>query len=632
MSARRRGVLVGILAAALCLLGYLMLRGRPADVHSPQPPGRGVAGVGRVATPELETSQRASPPASDPSAGEFSGGSIVVVDEAGTEHPAESGSFVIHTIGGPPENASSIAVSHGHWDPQATPEGEYFITGLTLRGREAILTTEQAVIFKGKTAIALRCRWLAMPSLHVVDARGGVELDALTLYALDNIYNSNTEIPVGIEGARLLGEGLTSPVRLDSLPGNLGAVTVYAYRDGFAWGRLLLDRTGGGDQFIRLAPGADVFVDVPGEEPTADMTVRLWRGSGGERSLLAERSLRGMRSLPRIFSFLGLPFGAYEVTLEKGRATGGARLLTQSIQISSTDDLGVELSVPPTPADVDTSVVVVVRLDPSWDLTGFRLTLTDMDLPRNDPSRSRWLVSARFIKEDSQTYRSEPFRVRCAQYELFCPDTGCGQTFFVLPSAEEQVLPLDVPPCATVGLTVVSSKTGLPIDAPTLCWSSASTAGAPVGGGCRTVNAMAPGRIEFRAPAGRLFLNISPGALSPFLQDLRKIDVTGGAQEVLIELAPASLVSFALYDEDRQLEWSSDMLGKVIFRGPAGVIKAQRTALDSTTGLLTCVLPVAERLAVKFPSIPGYEPVEEFEIDLTGGSIDHRVVHVRRAR
>ncbi|MBK8177453.1 MAG: hypothetical protein IPK67_00810 [Planctomycetes bacterium] len=559
-------------------------------------------------------------------------GSIVVLDEAGGEHARESGSITVHAKSGSPGTLQTILVNEGKWDPRQTPDGDYYIRQIRLRDREAILTTFQDIIFEGKTATAIQCRWLATASLHVVDDASGTELDAVTLYYLDNVYNSNTEFPIGIVGAQLIGEGLASPIPMEPLPGGTGAVTLFAYRDNYSWGRLLFDRTGGGDQFIKLQPGADVTVDVVGAEATADMTIRLWRGSAKEKMLLAERARRDLTHVPRRARFLGLPAGGYEVTLERGPASESQRLAAQAIQVEGTRDVSLEVSIPPLPADRNATVRLKVRIDPTWDLSNFQVVITDQDLPSNDPGGVKRVRSARMTRADSSTYLSEPINVRSARHKLFIPEANFGSECFVAQTDQEQELVLELPACCHIALHVISARTGEPIESPKLCWSSVTNMGTIAGEGCVSVNSIAPGRVEFRAPPGKLHLSVSAGDVAPYLMELRRIDVVPGPQELLVELAPASVVSFAIYDGERQLEWTSDVLGRIAFRTPSGPAKAQRTGMDTRTGLMTCVLQEATKYVVSIPKLPGYLPVEEFEVDLTTGPVEHRVIQLVREK
>ncbi|MBK8180361.1 MAG: hypothetical protein IPK67_16010 [Planctomycetes bacterium] len=559
-------------------------------------------------------------------------GSIVVLDSDNNEHSRESGYMMarVRSAEQSTVDPTMIAVRDGMWNPQELPDGEFVVQRISLRGKEAIPMTNQSLLLIGKQVSSLRCRWLAAAVLHVVDATSSKELDAVTLYWMDNLSNDRIEFPIEVGGAHVIGEGLTSPIEMHPLPPTTGPVTLFAYRHNYAWGRLAFDRTGGGQQYIRLQRGGNLTAKLVGDAPTSDMTVRLWRGLHVDRNLLAERSLRRPGQSRPVVEFVGLSPGRYHVTLEKGARDQAPVLAEKSALIQGGADVTVDLELPLIPPDQETEVLLAVSIDPSWDLSTFTILLTDLDLPLQDSRRTKRVRSDRMTRVDAVTYVSEPTKVRCGRHELYLNEARYGIECSVWPSREPQQLTLNLPPRGFVGLTIVSAQTGELVLQPNVCWASLKSSGEPSGTGCVGVRGTTPGRIEFQAPQGKVQLNTSGGPLDMYLGDNRIVEIVPGMQEFVIQLPPARCASFELREGERQVEWTSAVLGSIVFKSSRGSVMPKRTAIDSRSGLLSCFLADADSYSVSFPEIPGYMPIDPIEVDLTTRPNVQAVVHLVR--
>lgn len=586
---------------------------------------------GAIEPPSLEQ-ERHVDASLGPAAAAVGLGSITVADELGIEHSTESGHLVLASLGETGKQVALITlpVISGRWDPSATPARDFSVHSIQLGGRRAILVGDTPPMLRGRAPQALQARWLATASIRVVDDSSGAELDAVTLYWMDTLSSAEVEIPLGVRGAHLIGEGMNSPITLDPLPEQSMTATLFAYRPGYAWGTLAFDRFGGGDQTLRLRPGGDLVVSIGGADPTSDMTVRLWRGSRVEQRILAERALSRLPRDSRSIALPGLAIGSYEITLERGDRSVAVPLDLASIRIERAGTAPAYLTIPSNEGDASTSVRLRVRIDPTWDLTSFSLTMKDLDLPGNQPGQKKNFRSSGMTRVESFTWESNIFQARSGRHEVFLREARLGVECFVPVSDEVQIVTLDVPACGIVGITVIDAHTGQLVEHPSICWSALNNAGRPSGTGCESVPASNVGRLEFRAPVGKAELNVTAGPLDPYLGDFRNVDITPGMQELIVELQPAAVISLELREGDRRVEWSPDVSAKIVFRRQAQTVRPSRTAVDSQRGFLTCFLTEPGGYTVVLPKIPGYMAPPDFEIDVVFGEPIHRIVEITR--
>lgn len=641
MDARR--TLLGMLVVFLVILGLGSI------VWWTQQPGRETGRVqqlgnqGSVLGPDLPRSggvnntpsadpERQTAAAPDPSIDPAYLGTITVEDESGTEYSRESGHLVLRSLDAASKRVrvTTLSVAEGRWDPGATPLVDYSVQSVQLGGRRAVLAGDSPSTLRAQIPHALRARWLASASIHVVDDSTGTELDDVTLYWMDTLSSTEVEIPLELRSAHLLGDRMRSPIDLAPLPEQSMTATLFAHRRGYAWGKLAFDRFGGGDQTIRLLPGADLAVSLGGADATADMTVRLWRGARVEQRLLAERTVSELPKNSRSVLLPGLAIGVYEISLERGETAIAVPVDRQTVRIEREGTVPVHLVIPSTGGDAITSVRLAVKIDPTWDLNSFSVTMKDLDLPANQPGQTKRFRSSGMTRVDSSTWESSVFETRCGRYEVYLRDARLGVECFVIPSDDVQVVSLDVPPCGIVGITVIDALTGQLVERPSLCWSAINNAGRSSGTGCSGISAVGVGRLEFRAPAGKAELSVSPGTLAPYLTDFRTVDITSGVQEFLVELRPAAVISIELREGDRRVEWSPDVMSKILFRRQSETTSPSKTMIGTRDGFLTCFLSEAGSYTVVLPKIPGYMPPADFEIDVALGESIHRIVEITR--
>lgn len=548
-------------------------------------------------------------------------GTIVVVDEHEKEHRAESGYLTVGIAGQPGTSTTivDIPVTQGNWDPTLVPGAKARLRGIVLRGRDAVLETERGRSLDSGVALDLRARWLADLRLHVVDGTTGEELDGLLLCRATNISGYAVVLPMGVEGIETFGREMTSPILLLPVPTKrfAGSYQVFAWRPSYAWGAIAIDQTGGGDLTLRLEPGGEVHFVLQGAPPTADTTIRLWR-DGTREDLLAERSTDPQGQSAEVGrAVVGLPVGTYWVTLEKGAKDSGSILDSRALSIAPGSSADLVLKVPVYPADSRIEATVVVQLDRSWDLPSFTIMVTDKDLPANTAGRVRWIRSPGMTVVGENRFASVPMEWRTGSYELYLSEARFGAECLLTETGPREMV-LTLPPRCRVSVTVLDGDTGSLVEKPTLCWAALLPTGRSAGNGCVGVPPAGPGRFEFSAPAGRILLDTSGGALERYLLDSRVVELSPGTiQEVVVDLPVGRRVVIALREGERRVDWSADAMSGFRFRTSDGPVVIRRTSLDTGSGKMTCLLKEAARYTVSFPDLAGYLPFADQEIDLT---------------
>ena len=619
----KRVLSVSIIVCAICL--WVSFRD-PAQQQSVQVPAQyaplnGAAGDalgGEVATASTHRFA-AQPPALELRPLD---GSIAVIDEAEQEFCQESGflDLTVHANAGKSPSRTRVDVVTGVWDPKATPSDDFLVTRIVLRGRDAILDGERGRVWKGREPVQLRARWLTASRLHIIDAESGDELSNVLLYRMDGISSPGVELPIEVGGAELVGSGLVSPITIDPLTveGHSGANTIFAYQKAYAWGAISLDQTGGGDLYLRLKPGGDLFVQLTGPLPTPDMTVRLRRSEqSGNRKLLAERALtlspdKGRSGL----EIIGLAAGGYTASLERGNGDASQVLASTEVRISGGSDNRIEFEVPPIPQGAKVPVTILVRIDPSWQLDAFVLVVTDLDLPLRARERAKLIRSPIMTQVAGGAYTYEQLFLRGGKHELYLEEARYGVECIVAPPGPQEIT-LTVPPCGLVSITVLDSGTGMLVPQPSLCWSYLGGSGAPGGSGCVGIPPSGPGRFEFRAPAGKIRIDAGGGALGNYLGDSRTIEVAQGVQEIVVELKSARRVVLSLREAERAVDWSAHYMSDIKFSDSSGPVVVWRTVLDSGSGKLTCFVASPGKYMVSLPPLAGYMPIQDIEVDLS---------------
>jgi hypothetical protein len=174
-------------------------------------------------------------------------GTIVAIDEFGTEHRHENGLLTFDFDAGDSRTHREVEVQRGTFTARSVPlnGGEAVSVRTCLLGNR-VAVAEQAAALKvpADGRIELRVRWLAGLLLHVRGRDTGLELENVFLYELplaDRGSPADALHPGSEAKAKERAVG-PSPVRFDvNESAWLGPRVFYARSPGYAWGRIELD-------------------------------------------------------------------------------------------------------------------------------------------------------------------------------------------------------------------------------------------------------------------------------------------------------------------------------------------------------------------------------------------------------
>lgn len=553
-------------------------------------------------------------------------GTIIVLDASGQEHARESGVLTLRVPGTPgkPVESMDLPVSNGMWDPQATPAVDCYIAHIVLGSREAILEGDHPAMLIAKQPATLRARWLTSTILHVVDARSRAELDQLRLMSMDQMWSLYVVIPTESSNATLFGKDMTSPIEVDPKSPQLHGEepVMFAYRYGYAWSSMPIDLTGGGDQVLKLSPGADLKIKLTGGIPSASIFIRLWKQEASGPTQIVERALSDVRRPNSEILLTGLAEGNYEAHLERGAADKSQVIANAAVAIVAGSDASVDLAVPAAPADEFAQVVVVVRLDPTWDLKEFIVDVHDLDRPREMPK----FVRNRDMQErEPHVFASKPIRLRVARQQLYLDDAQFGIECEVT-SASPQEVTLDVPACGKVVVIVKDAVTGALVEKPVVCYQYLGNKTSS-GNGMTGIAPSGPGRVEVRSPLGKIRLFVHGEAGAPYLTESPELDVVAGDQEIAVALKRARTITIVFHEGERPVDCGMAVMNLKLFdaRGP---VTAQGTSFGS--GKLTCLVKDAENYTLSLPPVAGYMPIPDMQVDLTSQDLADLVIQLVR--
>ncbi len=555
-------------------------------------------------------------------------GTIVVLDTNGGEHASESGVVTLRVPGTPgkPVEEVALTIADGGWDTAATPDVDCYIV---LGGREARLEGDRATKAKAHAAMALRARWVASTMLHVVDANTGAELDGVRLVRMDEMWSEQIEIPMESYEAKDFAANLQSPIPIDpKFEIGSGKFTIFAHRHDYGWGSLAIDPTAGGDQYIKLELGADLSVKLTGGVPALGVIVRIWRRNAGALERYYDLSPKGGGLTSTGGLVPGIRAGEYEVHLEHGESGSAKILASAAVTIVGGKDASIELAVPPSPADVFVNVVVVVKLDSTWNLENFNVRVADLDLQKTAPGRSTSLRKRSMQKREPGVFASKPMKLRVGKHQLFLVEACFGVDCEVTED-EPQELTMAVPPCGMILLTVIDSRTGELIEMPGVDYTYFGNS-TSLGHGTVGIAPSGPGRVEVHAPIGKICLSVSGHASADYLAEYPYVEVVPGLQEITVELKHARTINVVMREGERPVDCSTAMLDLKVSdaQGPA---HPPRVSLDSN-GKLSISLRDAGKYVLTLPKLPGFLPIPDVEVDLTTQESADVVIQLVRAQ
>ena len=547
-------------------------------------------------------------------------GTIVVLDEHGVPHASESGRLLVRPA--PSEDELfvdsarlELPVVEGRWDAASLPPRGCRVVSVSLGGRSAIFEGDRTPLLEPGKPKELRARWVADTVLHVVDADSGAELDSVIMLSMAEMWSADVSIPSERRDTLpCTPSSLASPITLRAkylLDHGGQGVRFFARTPRHAWRGIVVDRAAGGDLFLKLEPGGCLAVQWSGGTPAADHSLRLRRlGADGSPPLVDRPLAGGVREATD--PVVGLPVGEYEARLESGPVDAGKVLASAPFTIRAGETSTVALVIPEAPPDRFASVVVVVRMDESWDLERLNVYVTDLGLPKNTPDATRRVAGRNFRRRAPGVLASKPIRLRVARHQFFVEEARLG-IHAAVTATEPQEVTLTLPPSCRLAVTAVDASTGLVLHRPYVTFEFL---GNDTSGGHGSIADPSKGSAAtvLQAPAGRLSVTVQACSTDDFLPESLTVDAPPGELDLTVPLKRARRFTITLREGGRPVDCTtamfelqiSDANGKVIPRG-----------VSLGSGVLTCSLEKAGLYHVAIPTPRGYETLPDQDVNLS---------------
>jgi len=572
--------------------------------------------------------QGASP--SEPSIAKANGGiglsgTIVVLDDQGLEYPSENGHFEMVPMSGHAGTVHTVDVVSGAWSvdlPERAGIDSIKLGEFVLRNRPAFLLEDAlgSLPAVDNRAVLLRVRWPADSLLHVRDRASGRELEHVML--VSDTSNSWSSIDHPGDSARAAQDLGRSPLRLQPPVGSSSTSRdVYARSPGYAWGRIELDDTHGGERFLLLDPGGDLEIQLVGKVDDPNAKLRLY---GLDSQPVFELDLSGQTAL----QVSGLHAGEHRLVAEIGDYWDEPLNLGEVpalIRAHETCRVVLALRAPPPISRVRCGGTLVLPLE--WDLDDFSLEFELLGTPLGGGD-------GRF---DIESFDMEVSPERPTERKWTAPDVQPGLYEVLLRDLAFTVV-LDIPPPGVldarievpaptwVEVVCVDDSTGVAIEKAEVEWHFKLP---------EEVSGWSDEEAEwdvdllcfrFRAPIG--LVTISAGC-EGYASTSKTVQVVQSENKFELRVRKQCGVKPVLRDGDTVIPWGLQ----------AGIelepVEGQQNEHASTTwggGVVTLNRGEPGLYVLRIPLIPGYLPVPEQTIRLETGVVTEHVVHLIRAQ
>lgn len=568
------------------------------------------------------------------------GGRVLVVDEQGVERPAGGGSFLLRTWEGrrSTEQPRSVPIDAGRWTADVP-------TGRTLQATEVALDGLDVLLVRfGDTDTVPGAHIAPVPDDGVLDivvrtvrssvlivrsARTGLDLSDVELRACGGWRHGDGPHEPEDDEDCVAFDGLSSPIDLDEVVvatlGRLASCVLWARAPGHAWGTLEADFRLGGERLLVLDDAGGLEVLVRGVRRADRPVVRVFTADEADDTPVRERPLLEDGTL----TFPSLAPGSYRVAAQLGEWYREPHdLASATVEVrpgaTSTTTLLLEFAGEIVRAPLAGRLVVPA----AWEVERVFLTAKLLDTPVGGQQARMSLHDASLEPvPDAPDTRSWRFPdVQPGRWELGVHEPSFSIVVDVPPEGREDVL-VEIPPPATVDLTIRDAGTGELADIARILWNPRRPEGV-TGGSLESVDRDPDtGRFLFRAPRGEVVVRIHEPAYAFFMETL----VVGPGRSVHeLELSRACGITLVLHDGETTVPWDHAWGMPHLARAgeEANGLRGMRPGADDLG--ITVAEPGAWQLTL--PEIPGFEAVAERTVEVPAAGYAEVVVElVRRA-
>ncbi len=414
-----------------------------------------------------------------------------------------------------------------------------------------------------------------------------------------------------------------SPFRL--MPRSLVHCTYEIRAPGYAWHRLDIDPTRGGERELVLLAGGDLTVKVRGRRRGGNWL----RVRDGEGCPITER-----RPPPTIVR--GLPPGSHRVTIESGEPDRNPLVHASGTALIQAGEMTTAwLQAAEEPAAVPVPMAGTLVVPEAWGLEEIDLVITFLDRPVGPERRPLVIRRERLapVKGERGTWRWDAGRVQPGLYHLRVEPSGLG-AYLMIPAWGNPELRVEIPPPGELTLRLLDGATDHPIDGKYLCWFLPRPPGErsmeDIGRSSKRegvlVRAAARGLFRFRAPEGEIHVWAQAGPRYPSRHE--RVMVAKGQSSATLRLMRRTAVAVRLLDRGEPLP--CEVRWNISARSPQGGGPTGSTGRLGDARMLD--LPAPGRYAISIQRLEGHPTPPVTWIDVSEGEIVELELELRPGR
>ena len=552
-------------------------------------------------------------------------GTITVVDAESEEHGREDGSLLLVLWEDEDwARCHEVTVKSGSWSAEISLDVKRLgFRKPVLGGRIAMFENEEGLgaglPIPESRFFELETRWCPDSVLYVKARDTGMDLARIeAIREREGVWRYALHPGSGEDG-RVTLDLLSSPILLNERdPGDLreSLRTYFVRSPGYAWGRIGIDMTHGGDYRLDLERGGDLVVKLRGGMPEDPARLRI---RNLDRDEIAYDGELGGKADWVIES---LTLGHHRVSVEVGEiwenplVLGSAEVTVQAdrrseviLDLDETPDLHMAplkgILIAPKTLEVDSLHITFDLEGPALDERSERFTLFRRDMRIRSEDQDRTILE----------WDAGP--VQTGRYALSLSVLGIGMEVDVTETGATDVV-LEIPLLVPMTIAVVEKGTTRRLTPESLTFSA--------GGGIESVEPGDEGQFTFMAPLGVIELFVT---CEEYEVVIREVRVIPGMAPMIIEMKRACGVRILLKDGEHSV-FPESLWDAISVEPENGT--GELSGLMSAQHSMTVTVSEPGRYRVRIENIKGYRAIEDLVIDVPPETILFREIRLEREK
>ncbi len=554
-------------------------------------------------------------------------GRVILVDRFGTENRIADGRIALSFWNGSKGKKKTVPVSNGYFQIDGLGVGPFRVQELQLNNRAAKLSEPSKRYNPGDSAVVVRASLPQSISLSVLSAVSGEHLSNVTiLEGIEILTLDQLGDLTDIKRTAAYPLRLDSPLALEPNADHLKKrlVQFQVHSPEFAWKRIDLDMTVGGERVVRLERGGGLFIELIGElkEPGASLFLTPSRDEYGVPVASVDAGAG------QVISLQSLEPGAYIASVRLGPWFDEVEELGRlAVEVVSGRTQWVQLKLEDRNWKSSAQLAGSLTLPREWQVD--QLTLSAHHYGHEGTVRHE-LDPASIIPVglESGVWSFDFGSLACGEYALVVEFQSLGSSVshgIQLELGSEGIMDahLAVPPPAQVRITLAGNSESDEIDLSAISWVPVDEEGRSSSRGSIAISVHEEGLFEFLAPVGRIRIQASSKVYSPSIELL---NVHAGLNEHHLSLERNCTALIVFLDGLTNVPINDSWFPKLEHETQDGRLLSVSRSTDGTRvtvsqpGVYSC----------QMPSIPGFLPVAAQEMHILRTERNEFEVHLIR--